>query len=253
MAKISTLLIRSVLALTLATFTAGCGEDTPDDGDPPPAAPEGVFASPEWVKTNIIDTDNNGASYVIVQFAYGPAGDDYNNGHIPGTIWVNSDEIEYDCFNARSAFPVDPGKPPCYDRSTTEEEDAAKGLGVDDALPRNYWNWYPDEYLLPAIANMGIDKDTTVVAYSPDPTMAARFVMTLRYAGVSETYIVNGGYAAWVAAGYEGETTPNERVPVADFGLAQAASPAFVKDAAYVRQIIAGDVDAAIAYVHTEG
>lgn len=252
MDRISTLIIRSILFLTLATLAVGCSDDADDGGPPLPAAPEGVFASPEWVKTNIIDSNNNGNPYVIVQFAYGSAGDDYNNGHIPGAIWVNSDEIEYDCFNARSAFPVDPGTPPCYDRSTTADEDAAKGLGVDDALPRNYWNWYPQEYLLPAIAHMGIDKDTTVVAYSPDPTMAARFVMTLRYAGVAETYIINGGYAAWQAAGYEGETTPNERVPVADFGLAQAASPAFIKDAAYVRRIIAGEVDAVIADVRTQ-
>lgn len=239
-----------LLCLAVIPPTTGCG-GSDNTGD---ASINGRIVSAQWVKENVIDNGNNGNPYVIAEFLYGPAGDYYNDGHIPGAVHVNSDEIEYDCFNARNDWPVDPGIPPCYDRSTTEEEDAAKGLGPDDTLPRNYWNLYPEQYLLPAIANMGIDKDTTVVVYAVDPTPAARLVMTLRYAGVEDVYLLDGGYAAWIAAGYEGETEANARVPVADFGLAQAARPDYFVDAAYVRQVVAGDYpNSVLADVRTNG
>ncbi len=200
---------------------------------------------PGWVKSELIDRNNGGKPYVIVEASWGPAGADYNDGHIPGSIHVNTDEIEYDCFNARNDWPVDPGDPPCWDRSTTEEEDAAKGLGPDDTLPRNWWNIYPDEYLLPAIAYMGIDKNTTVVVHSKSFSAAARIVWTLMYAGVEDVRLLNGGKEAWVAAGYALETTANDRTPVDWFDPdnpnpgATALHPEYLVETLYVRQATA--------------
>ncbi len=199
---------------------------------------------PGWVKNQLIDGNNAGKPYVIVETSWGPAGDYYNDGHIPKAVHVNTDEIEYDCFNPRNDWPVDPGDPPCWDRSTTEEEDAAKGLGPDDALPKNWWNLYPDQYLLPAIAYMGIDKDTTVVVYSKSFSAAARIVWTLMYAGVEDVRLLNGGKDTWVAAGYTLETTANDRTPVSEFdpedpGATSALHPEYLVDTAYVLQATA--------------
>lgn len=155
---------------------------------------------------DLIGDDNGGNPYVIIETGWGQAPDSYTDGHVPGAIWVNTDEIEYDCFNARNDWPVDAGDPACWDRSTTEEEDMAKGLGPDASLPRNWWNIYPDEYLLPAIAYMGIDKNTTVVVYSKNASAAARVLWTLMYAGVADVRFMDGGKAAWTAAGYDLET-----------------------------------------------
>ena len=197
----------------------------------------------EWVK-DMIDSDNNGRSYVIIETGWGPVGSSYNNGHVPGAIWVNTDEIEYDCFNARNDWPVDAGDPACWDRSTTEEEDAAKGLGPDDTLPRNWWNLYPDEYLLRAIAYMGIDKNTRVVVYG-NGSAAARILWTLMYAGVNDVRMLNGGKHAWSTAGYELETTASERTPVDFFdpdepGRVTAIYPELKVDIPYVRDVVNG-------------
>ncbi len=200
----------------------------------------------------IMDNNNDGTPYVIVETGWGPAGDAYNNGHLPEAIWVNTDEIEYDCFNARNDWPVDAGEPPCWDRSTTEEEDAAKGLGPDDTLPRNWWNIYPDEYLLPAIAYMGIDKNTTVVVYGSSLDAAARVLWTLMYAGVEDVRFLDGGKSAWSAAGYELETIAAVRTPVDFFdpdepGRITAIHPEYKVDIPYVRDVSDGtETDALI-------
>ena len=222
-----------------------------DDDNPRETGNTDKLVDAEWLK-EMMDAGNGGAPYVIIETGYGPAGDAYNNGHIPEAIWVNTDEIEYDCFNARNDWPVDAGDPPCWDRSTTAEEDAAKGLGPDDSLPRNWWNIYPDEYLLPAIAYMGIDKNTTVVVYGDDPTAPGRLLWTLMYAGVEDVRFLDGGKTAWTAAGYDLETFAAVRRPVAEFdpdnpGRASAIHPEYKTDIPYVRDVVNGvETDARI-------
>ena len=227
------------MCVCLLILLSGCGSSSSEKTYPNTDR----VVTADWVENVLIDNDNSGNPYVIVETNWGPAGDEYNSGHIPGAIWVNTDEIEYDCFNARNSWPIDAGSPACWDRSTTEEEDAAKGLGPEDSLPRNWWNIYPDEYLLPAIAYMGIDKNTTVVV-SGDPAGAAvRVLWTLMYAGVEDVRLLNGGDAAWTAAGYDLETTANVRTPVAEFdpdnpGRATAIHPEYKVDIAYARDVV---------------
>ncbi|BBO84997.1 hypothetical protein DSCO28_55630 [Desulfosarcina ovata subsp. sediminis] len=199
-----------------------------------------------WVKEVLLENDNSGSPYVIADVSWGEAGDAFNAGHIPGAIHINTDEIEYDCFNPRNSWPVDAGEPACWDRSTTEEADAAKGLGPDDALPRNWWNIYPDEYLLPAIAYMGIDTDTTVVLYGESTDAVARVMWTLFYAGVEDVRIMEGGFDAWTTAGYAGSTETAERASVADFGATTALHPEYKVDIPYVRDVVDGLVENAL-------
>lgn len=201
-----------------------------------------------WVQEVLLENNNFDKPYVIAEVGWGPAAASYNDGHIPGAIHVNTDEIEYDCFNARSSWPVDAGEPACWDRSTTAEEDAAKGLGVNDSLPRNWWNIYPDQYLLPGIAYMGIDKNTTVVVYGDDASAAARLLWTLRYAGVEDVRLMEGGYAAWKNAGYPGSVTAGLRTPVAEFdpevpARSDAIHPEYKSDIAAVRAVVNGETD----------
>ena len=194
---------------------------------------------------DLVENNNDGNPYVIVETGWGPEGDTYNSGHVPGAVWVNTDEIEYDCFNARNDWPVDPGEPACWDRSTTEAQDLAKGLGPDDSLPRNWWNIYPDEYLIPAIAYMGIDKNTTVIVYGDDATAAARVLWTLMYAGVEDVRFLDGGKSAWESAGYTLETDAVARTPVNFFdpddpARSTAIHPEYKVDIPYVRDVVNG-------------
>ncbi|MDY0190018.1 MAG: rhodanese-like domain-containing protein [Desulfuromonas sp.] len=206
---------------------------------------------------SLIDSNNESQPYVIVETGWGPAGDGYTQGHVPSAIWVNTDEIEYDAFNARNDWPIDAGDPPIWDRSTTEEEDLAKGLTAADSLPRNWWNIYPDKYLLPGIAYMGIDKNTTVVVYGDDVSAAARVIWTLMYAGVEDVRLLNGGDKAWETAGYTLETGSNERTPCAYFDpdmptRVTAIHPEYKVDIPYIRSVVNGETeDAAIVDIRS--
>ena len=220
MKSFSNHLVSIVMIVCITAFVSGCGHSDP-------------VVSARWVKKVILDWENFGEPHVIVHTSWGPAGESYTSGHIPGAIHVNTDELEYDEFLARSTTP-----PGMLGRSTTEAEDLAKGLSPDDTLPRNWWNIYPDRYLLPAIAFMGIDVDTTVVVYSPDVSAAARLVWILMYAGVEDVRLLDGGLDAWLAAGFEVETGLTERTPVGDFGTDRALHPEYLVDTAYIREVV---------------
>lgn len=170
---------------------------------------------------------------VVIEVGWGGPEDFYNKGHIPGAIHVNTDEIEYDLFKARATT-----KPEELGRSTTPEEDLAKGLSPDDSLPQNWWNIYPDAYLLPALASIGVDINSTVVIYAKDPTAAARLAWTMLYAGVTDVRLLNGGLAAWQKAGFDVSTTASPRNPRKEFGTDKALHPEYLVDISFVRKAI---------------
>lgn len=79
----------------------------------------------------------------------------------------------------------------------------------------------PDEAALKALFDsLGLEEKTVVVAYDDqNGTWAGRFIWVLemighfRYSYVHGYSFINGGLAAWQAAGYDVETTVNTRVP----------------------------------------
>ena len=106
--------------------------------------------------------------------AQGWADDSYLIGHIPGAIHSNSDIYE-------------------------------------NGYPR--WFLLPDAELHAAMGNMGITADTTVIVYSNDPSFGARLWWILKYAGLNDVRLLNGGYAQWIANGFAGETDINYPSP----------------------------------------
>ena len=97
------------------------------------------------------------------------------------------------------------------------------------------WNRRDPDELGDAISGLGITTDTTVVLYGRDTEgdadekwpgrragqiAATRAALILRYAGVDDVRVLDGGYDAWVRAGDEVETVLREPSPVASSGLA---------------------------------
>ena len=184
---------------------------------------------------------------VIMEVGWGGPEEYYDKGHIPSAIHVNTDEIEYDEFKPRAT--TDPKE---LGRSTTPEQDQVKGLGPDATLPRNWWNLYPDRYLLPALAAMGVDIDSTVVLYGKDQTGAARLAWTLLYAGVRDVRLLDGGLAAWQKAGYPVSKETTRRSPKPDFGTDKPLHSEYLVDIAFVRKAIgAGTEDVTIVDIRT--
>ncbi len=186
---------------------------------------------------------------VLAEVGWGGPADYYDKGHIPGAIHVNTDEIEYDLFKKRSAT-----APDTLERSTSPREDQVKGLSADSELAKNWWNIYPDRYLLPAFADMGIDLETLVVIYGKDVSAAARLAWALLYAGVKDVRLLDGGLEAWKKAGYEVTSVASARTPVRSFGSNKALHPEYRVDIAYVREVVNGrHPEAVIADIRTRG
>ncbi|MFV0436287.1 MAG: sulfurtransferase [Desulfopila sp.] len=203
------------------------------------------FITPPQLAT-LMQRAATGTDLVVMEVGWGPPEKSYDKGHIPGAIHVNTDEIEYDTFPARATAGKDLG------RSTTAKEDLAKGLTVDDSLPRNWWNIYPDRYLLPALADMGVDTGSTVILYGEDPSGAARLAWTLLYAGVTDVRLLNGGLAAWQRAGYQLSRQATPRTAKTSFGTDHALHPEYLISLAAVRRgIVEGDTDLVLADIRT--
>jgi 3-mercaptopyruvate sulfurtransferase SseA len=152
--------------------------------------------------------------------------EEYEEGHIPGALYLDTNVLE------------DPAD----------------------------WNRRAPEVLDRAIRGLGITKDTTVVVYGRDTVgeanekwpgrragqiAATRALMILRYAGVDDVRLLDGGYDWWVRAGNQVETLVREPSPVADFGAAIPVRPEVIVDIDEAKQIIADPGGAALVSVRT--
>ena len=128
------------------------------------------------------------------------------------------------------------------------------------------WNRRAPEALGAALCSLGITHDTTVIVYGRDTEgeanekwpgrragqiAATRALMILRYAGVDDVRLLDGGYDWWVRGGHPLETTPSEPSPVAAFGVAIPLRPEVIVDIDEVREIIADPAGAALVSVRT--
>lgn len=129
------------------------------------------------------------------------AGDGYEKGHIPGAIHINTDEFEEE--------PI--------------------------------WNRKSDSDIETAILANGITKDTTVIVYGPDATPASRIVVILKYAGVKDVRLLDGGYSAWMDAGYEVETGRVEKSAVSDFGATIPVNKDYIIDMEEAKTVLSNE------------
>lgn len=151
-----------------------------------------------WVK-ELIDSRNNGKPYRVFEVSWGKTSKEYDKGHIPGAVHLNTDDVE--------EAPV--------------------------------WNRLSDPRLEKFAADYGITADTTVVLYGGDPVAAYRVAAILKYMGVKDVRVLNGGYAAWTTAGYEQETKANEKAPVASFGAKVPVNRGYIVDPPEAKAILA--------------
>jgi 3-mercaptopyruvate sulfurtransferase SseA len=102
------------------------------------------------------------------------------------------------------------------------------------------WNKVADEALLAVLLANGIGCDTTVVLYGRNPLAAARAAHLMLYAGVADVRLLDGGLAAWCAAGFGLEAGAlAQPVPVTEFGCAFPAHPSYLIDTGQARALLA--------------
>lgn len=156
----------------------------------------------EWIN-DLINGKNpetyNGSRYKIFEVSWGKVSKEYNSGHIPGAVHINTDEVE------------------------------------EGPL----WNRLSDKGLEKFALNNGITVDTTVVLYGADSAPAYRVAAILKYMGVRDVRVLNGGYVAWTKAGYAQETRINAKDPVKAFGAEVPVNKRYIIDMPEAKEILA--------------
>jgi molybdopterin synthase sulfurtransferase len=132
--------------------------------------------------------------------------------------------------------------------------------------PENIWQRRTPAEIDAAVRALGITHDTTVIVYGRDTVgdanekwpgrragqiAATRALMILRYAGVTDVRLLDGGYDWWVRAGYPVETVNREAVPVAAFGVSIPQHPEVIVDIGEAKEILAYREGAALVSVRT--
>lgn len=153
-----------------------------------------VYVTPDWVKSVVDGKQAGYENYVIMEVSYGAvdASPDYNTGHIQGAQHLDICEIE----------------------DATGDEKGA-------------YNLLPAEQVEQFLLAQGVTRDTKVIMYGQDPAGVGRAAYGYIWAGVEDVKILNGGLAAWTAAGYELETEAHEGQAVDAFGTTVPAHPEY--------------------------
>ncbi len=104
-----------------------------------------------------------------------------------------------------------------------------------------WWNKVCNDALLALLLAKGIGHDSTVILYGRNTLAAARAAHLMLYAGVQDVRILDGGLAAWQAAGFPVTAgAPEHDAPVASFGAAFPARPDYLIDMVQARSLLAG-------------
>ncbi len=128
------------------------------------------------------------------------------------------------------------------------------------------WNRRPVQQIDAALRGLGITHDTTVILYGRDTEgnanekwpgrragqiAACRAALLLRYAGVSDVRVLDGGYDAWVRGGNPVETIRREPTPVGSFGVSIPRHPEAMVDIEEAKEILSDADNAALVSVRS--
>jgi 3-mercaptopyruvate sulfurtransferase SseA len=152
--------------------------------------------------------------------------EEYAEGHLPGALFLDTNWLEN---------PVD-------------------------------WNRRSPADLDASLRQLGITHDTTVILYGRDTEgqanekwpgrragqiAATRAALILRYAGVEDVRLLDGGYDWWVRAGYPLEQTARFPSSVPEFGVSVPQRPDFIVDIDEARELIADRAGSALVSVRS--
>lgn len=130
----------------------------------------------------------NAKNIKVVEASWGDEDTSYGNGHIPTAFHINTDSVE----------------------------------------PPPAWMLADDKTLEQFAIDHGFTADDTVIVTSEEPMASYRVALVLKYIGVADARVLNGGTAAWTMAGYELETESIKPTPVESFGAPVPGRPDIV-------------------------
>ena len=140
----------------------------------------------------------NSKNIKIVEASWGEESEAYSKGHVPTSVHINTDTVE----------------------------------------PPPQWMLASDEELAKFANDYGFTKDDTVIVTAPDVMASYRVAVVLRYIGINDVRVLNGGNNAWTSAGYELETKSNKPVAGNDFGATIPANPDLIDTQAELKEML---------------
>ena len=158
---------------------------------------------PATIVNDILDgkkpeTFENSKNIKIVEASWGEESEAYSKGHVPTSVHINTDTVE----------------------------------------PPPQWMLASDEELAKFANDYGFTKDDTVIVTGPDVMASYRVAVVLRYIGINDVSVLNGGNNAWTSAGYELETKSNKPVAGNDFGATIPANPDLIDTQAELKEML---------------
>jgi thiosulfate/3-mercaptopyruvate sulfurtransferase len=168
----------------------------------------------------------DGTRFLLFHVNFGVP-EEYDEGHLPGALYLDTNRLED---------------------------------------PDNIWQRRSPDELEAAVLALGITADTTVIVYGRDTEghanekwpgrragqiAATRALAILRYAGVRDVRLLDGGYDWWVRAGYPLQTLVHEPSPVTAFGETIPARPDLIVDIDEAKSILADQQGSALVSVRT--
>lgn len=158
---------------------------------------------PATIVNDILDgkkpeTFENSKNIKIVEASWGEESEAYSKGHVPTSVHINTDTVE----------------------------------------PPPQWMLASDEELAKFANDYGFTKDDTVIVTGPDVMASYRVAVVLRYIGINDVRVLNGGNNAWTSAAYELETKSNKPVAGNDFGATIPANPDLIDTQAELKEML---------------
>lgn len=144
------------------------------------------------------ETFENSNDIKIVEASWGEESEAYSKGHVPTSVHINTDTIE----------------------------------------PPPQWMLASDEELAKFANDYGFTKDDTVIVTGPDVMASYRVAVVLRYIGINDVRVLNGGNYAWTSAGYELETKSNKPVAGDNFGATIPANPDLIDTQEQLKEML---------------
>lgn len=153
----------------------------------------------------------NNTKYKLFEVSWGEEANSYKNGHIPGSVHIDTDEIE---------------APPLWSIKSNNE-------------------------LIQFAQNNGITLDTTIVLSGADPMASYRIAAILKYIGVKDVRVLNGGFNSWTREGFTVETDSHPKVAVKNIGTATPINKGYIVDINKAKQVLADKKGSALVDVRS--
>lgn len=114
-------------------------------------------------------------------------------------------------------------------------------LDLDSIECAPSWNVCSDDELLKVLLAHGITYSSTIVLYGRNIMATTRAANALMYAGVEDVRLLDGGFDAWLRAGYAVETGTQQTIPVEDFGQVVPGHPEYIMNMNTTKALLSDD------------